>query len=98
MILGLSLAFLIMTPTCFIMVRAITKSQQAFMIAFGSGLMIRLLIVVVAVFIYIKMVEDGVFSFVGAFFTGYVFLFMLEFYVLKQAVNRRKALAKEEER
>jgi len=85
--MGLGLAFVLMTPTYYLMVWALQKSQKAFLITFAAGFLTRLTIVVLLFVLYKMQIGSGVLSFGLAFGAGYLFLNSLEIYFLKSAFS-----------
>jgi hypothetical protein len=86
---GLGLALGLMIPTFYIMAWARTKSQQIFLLAFGAGFLLRLLLVVVLFFVYVKVVETGIGSFTLSFGTGYLALLVWEIYSFLPAFTQK---------
>ncbi|MFH1999699.1 MAG: hypothetical protein ABIK28_08465 [Planctomycetota bacterium] len=91
MALGLGLAFFLIVPNFFVTQRALSKSHKAFLITFGAGFLIRLVLLVTLIILYAKYVREKDFSFTLAFGAGYLSLSLAEILSFKSVIIKDKS-------
>lgn len=83
---GLGLALLLILPSFFVTQRALNKSHKAFLITFGAGFLIRLVLLVICIVLYAKLVREKDFSFTLAFGAGYLIMSVAEILSFKNVM------------
>ncbi len=79
--------FIIFTLTYY---TANKKNSKIFIIYTLGSLLIRLFLMIIAVFLSIKFLKIDVVGFIFAFFIWYIFLLIYEIFIVQSAVERRK--------
>jgi hypothetical protein len=90
LIFGLSLALFLMIPGYLVVRWGLGKSQKIFLIAFGAGFLIRLVLLVTLIILYSKLIREKDFCFALAFGTCYLALSGLEVLSFRSAVFQNK--------
>lgn len=87
---GIGLAFILIVPGYFVMEWARSRSQAAFLIAFGTGFLGRLILLVLLFFLYSKLIRAKDYSFGIALGVCYCILSVVEALSFKRAVLQNK--------
>ena len=77
-----------MVPSYYLMCWALSRSQRIFMVTFGAGFLIRLVLFIVLFILYSKLVREKDFCFGLAFGTCYLFLNVLEVFFFKGSLHK----------
>lgn len=84
------MVLLLIVPSYFVMRWALEQSHRIFMITFGAGFLIRLVLLVALFFLYAKFIDRGTISFAMGFAIGYLTLIFLEVFFFRSAFTRTK--------
>jgi hypothetical protein len=84
--MGLGLVLILIVPSYFVARWALNKSQKTFLIAFGVGFLVRLVLLVVLFILYSKLVRAKDLSFTLSFGLGYLVISFFEVLCFKNAI------------
>lgn len=90
---GLLIATLIMVPSYFVMRWAMGQPVKTFMIVFGVGFLVRLILFAGIFVLYWKVVKIGMYSFGLSYGVGYLALIFLEILFYKSEFSKKEKSA-----
>lgn len=87
---GLTLALVLMAGSCAVWRWVLFRSQRLFLTVFGTGFIVRLVIVVLVFFLYVQVVGEAIVTFAVSFGVGYLSLSLIEYLSLKDMIKEYK--------
>ncbi len=91
LIYGLGLAVGLMVPSYFTLFWAMRKSQRVFLITFGAGFILRLVLLVALFILYWIHIKERDFCFALSFGVAYLLFSLVEVFLFKSAFSQKKS-------